>query len=88
MNTSINTVVGCSIGRQFLKKFENPKCFVFFFCLILLFKDSSGIILILTKIQITDKIMTSNFEYQMISAISNFGAIPVFFIAPFVDFFP
>ena len=73
---------------QFLQKFKNPKCFVFFFCLILLFKDSSGIILILTKIQITDKIMTSNFEYQMISAISNFGAIPVFFIAPFVDFFP
>ena len=53
-----------------------------------MFKDCSGAYFIMMRNTVGDKYQMSSFQFQMISAVSNLGAIPVFLMHPFIDFFP
>ena len=73
---------------EFLQIFRHPKYYVLTFFLILLFKDASGAFFIGMRIPIGDLYGMTSFEFQIISAISNLGAVPVFLMHPFIKYFP
>ena len=73
---------------EILQKFKNAKCFVVLFFMVLLFKDASGAFFIGMRIPIGNKYGMTSFQFQVISAISNLGAIPVFLMHPFINYFP
>ena len=72
----------------FLQRFRHPKYYVATFFLILLFKDASGAFFIGMRIPIGDLFDMTSFQFQIISAISNLGAVPVFLMHPFINYFP
>ena len=73
---------------KFIQKFNDPRCFVVLICFTLLFMQSSGTYLILMENHISEELMLTNAEYQMISSLSSLGSIPVFFLVPLVYFLP
>ena len=73
---------------KFIQKFNDPRCFVVLICFTLLFMQSSSTYLILMENHISEELMLTNAEYQMISSLSSLGAIPVFFLVPLVYFLP
>ena len=72
---------------EFLQTFRHPKYYVLNFFLILLFKDASGAFFIGMRIPIGDPYDMTSFQFQIISAISNLGAVPVFLMHPFIKYF-
>ena len=73
---------------KFIQKFNDPRCFVVLICFTLLFMQSSGTYLILMENHVSEELMLTNAEYQLISSLSSLGSIPVFFLVPLVYFLP